>query len=115
MSIKIVLKGDPDRGVPERSHPMFFCDQCDMPIDDAGLGLYVWNPDLDGPHYTEGAPEETYIVHKGRCDRELAKRLGCDENKSMSMEIQVLPIYLGNNMEINWQEARGVASDLGSF
>lgn len=71
--------------------------------------MYVWNPKTGGPFFTAGEPEPLYVVHKGACDRGLCARFGWDERDPATMELRVLPIYLGGNMGIvsdeDWKDA----------
>lgn len=78
--------------------PTVYCDQCKQPIREARHGLYVWDS-LN--------PGEMATVHKGECDRRYEAVAGygfCG-----TMELFTLPIYLGNGMNIRWEEAGTLA------
>lgn len=111
MSIKIVHEIHHHEGRPDISAPKFFCDHCDRPIEDAQLGLYVFpNQNLDDPAIMEGRKAvPLFTVHKGRCDEQFHLDRGFDPRTVPTMELSVLPIFLGNNMALDWDLARELA------
>ncbi len=96
---------------PDLACPKFFCDFCAKPIQQAELGLYLW----DGVNeaYFAGEPVDVYMVHKGDCDARLCSVMGWDRDNASTMELATLPVYLAQNMGIrsrkDWEEARALA------
>ncbi len=121
MAIKIVLERRAHRGEPDISRPMFFCDYCDKPIEEAGKGLYVF-PDAsskalhDEGGFFKGEPVAVYTVHKGACDRMFHQERGYGRGDlSPTMELRLLPYYLGNNMGLDWEKVRELAEMMGEI
>ena len=108
MSIKIVHVIRHHEGRPDESRPMFFCDHCDRPIEEAGLRLYVFpDQNLDDPEIHDGTkPVPLFTVHKGNCDEQFHLDRDFDPRGVPTMEISVLPIMLGNNMNLDWDDAQ---------
>lgn len=97
-----------NEGQPDESRPTFFCDHCDKPIEEAELSLYLFpDANLENQAYMEGRkPVPLYTVHKGNCDEQFHLDRGFDPTQSPTMELSVLPIMLGNNMNLDWDEAQ---------
>ena len=107
--IKIVLEDG-------RSRPKFYCDFCEEAIEKASAGLYLWkHARTQKRGFVEGVPADVFTGHKGVCDRGFCERMRWKRNDPMTMELRVLPIYLGTNMGLDWRAARQWAEDMGSF
>jgi hypothetical protein len=100
---------------PDLACPKFFCDFCAKPIQQAELGLYLW--DGENEAYFAGEPVDVYMVHKGDCDARLCSVMGWDRDNASTMELATLPVYLAQNMGIrsrkDWEEARALADSGG--
>jgi len=80
--------------------PVVFCDFCGKRIEDATEGTYEYRrEDASSP---EGA--EVKFVHKD-CSRQFEAAHG----KSIAWywdELQAFPVFLGNNLALDWKHAR---------
>ena len=112
----MVLERRHHRGSPDLACPKFFCDYCYRPVEDARMGLYMWDARLENEEYYRGHPVEIFIVHKGACDAKLCDLLGWERHDPATMELATLPVYLGQSMGIrsrkDWQNA-GALADFG--
>lgn len=54
------------------------------------------------------------MVHKGACDRGLCADRGWNRHDPATMEISVLPVYLGRSLGLNWEKAGELADDMGA-
>jgi hypothetical protein len=86
--------------------PVAICDQCGQRIENATEGLYLW-------HLEEREDDDTmpiYVVHKGDCERQF------DQGRQMAWEtLQVLPTFLGNNMNLDRKKAENHIKTWASF
>jgi hypothetical protein len=88
MPIKIQIMGT-------AAGPVAICDQCGKRIENASEGLYLWNLEE-----REDNTMPLYVVHKGLCERLF------DPGRQMAWEtLQVLPTFLGNNMNLDRKKA----------
>jgi hypothetical protein len=89
-----------------RDCPVVVCDHCGRQIEDAKEGNYQWQHEGDNAG-------KIFFTHKACC--------WAFESKSgerefwLSMELTCLPIYLGNNLNLDWRKARSTAELLGSL
>ena len=111
--IRMQLERRAHAGYPDLSCPKFFCDFCARPIQQAGLGLYLWDGRLENETYFAGEPVDVYTVHKGDCDARLCSVMGWYRDDASTMELATLPVYLAQNMGMrsrkDWEEARALA------
>lgn len=116
--LKVVLEERHQHGKPDLSRPIVVCDSCGEEITDCEMGLYVWDARLDS-EFNDGKPVDLYTVHKRACDYALASRLGIEEGQLSSMELQTLPVFLGENMGLNsrkkWNHARDLSDSASAF
>jgi hypothetical protein len=91
--LKVVVKGS-------LACPAVFCDYCGRSIDSASEGTYEWVMDEDW------APGDVFFTHRG-CSRlfERAHPLPLGQTWGAS-PLGVFPLYLGNNLSVEWQEAQ---------
>jgi hypothetical protein len=89
--IKIIINDD------GRHAPQAFCDHCGERIEQARDGNYEWHPGNIEP----GDEVEVYLIHK-RCTQAFQQATG---KHPYTGELTVFPVYLGNNLEIDWDEA----------
>jgi hypothetical protein len=89
--IKIVVN---DEG---QHAPQAFCDHCGKRIERAEDGNYEWQ----GGQMTSGNASDLYLVHKA-CSYAFEETTG---KPHRTAELTLLPIRLGNNLEIDWDEA----------
>lgn len=87
--IKIVV----DRG---RHAPQAFCDHCGKRIEKAKDGNYEWKGQI-----SSGDASDLYLIHKA-CSYAFKQVTG---DSLQTAELTLLPIRLGNNLEIDWDEA----------
>jgi hypothetical protein len=89
--IKIVVD---DEG---RHAPQAFCDHCGKRIERAEDGNYEWHAGQMAP----GDASDLYLLHKA-CSYAFQETTG---DPHQAAELVLLPIRLGNNLEIDWDEA----------
>lgn len=94
--IKIVV----DQG---RYAPQAFCDHCGKRIERAEDGNYEWKGQL-----SSGDAGDLYLVHKA-CSYAFKQATG---DSHQAADLTLLPIRLGNNLEIDWDEANEQMSEL---
>ena len=84
------------------------CDHCGLPIMNALEGNYQWRMGLRDTDFGN----RLYFTHKGCC---LAFQQSHPVNGFWwaAMPLQCLPIDLGNNLKLRWQEARRLARSFG--
>jgi len=83
-----------------RAGPVLFCDHCGGRIDDAELAWYEW---LEAP--SNRVIGEVYFLHK-RCVDPFEREHPSGENEIWAnMELEYFPIYLGYNLNLNWEQA----------
>jgi len=87
-----------------------FCDHCGQTIETAGDGNYEWRDIADGDGNTEA-----FFTHK-RCSSPFreAHQAG-EDNHWASMELTLFPWYLGNNLKVDWNDAKELARDLAEI
>jgi len=85
----------------ECSKPTVVCDVCRQRIVDAADGNYEW---VTAP---EGSVSPIYFTHK-RCSRLFEERMRRQQPQVRigNMELAYLLVYLGNNLELDWDRAR---------
>jgi len=94
---------DTDIGI--LSCPVFICDQCQQVITDGDWALYQWKT-LDG-HIIDGS---LAFLHKGDCN-DAWDDAHNDMGSWSTMELSYFPIYLGNNIGVDWNDnAKGAAN-----
>lgn len=94
--IKIVV----DQG---RHAPQAFCDHCDKRIEKAEDGNYEWKRQP-----SSGEASDLYLIHKA-CSYAFKQATG---GSLQTAELTLLPIRLGNNLEIDWDETNERMSEL---
>ena len=75
-----------------------FCDQCRKEITDAERAMYTWKKDAQRQPITG----DIIFLHKGACDR--AFSVGNVKSEWSWGELSWLPIYLGNNIGLDWDK-----------
>jgi hypothetical protein len=95
--IKIVVD---DQG---RHAPQAFCDHCGKRIERAKDGNYEWQGRI-----LPGQASDLYLIHKA-CSYAFKEAIG---DPHLTAELTLLPIRLGNNLEIDWDEANAETSEL---
>ena len=89
------------------SCPIIFCDYCQCEIEKATEGNYEYRVFTD-------EPSPIFFAHK-KCSRQLeASQHLPTVGLWGTMELEVLPIYLGHNLRIKWGKARQSARFLAS-
>jgi len=89
--------------------PVILCDHCGKEIADAREGNYQWKMLPDG----RSADRQLFFTHKRCCHAfEQANR---GDFHWAAMELQCLPIYLGNNLKLDWESAKKKADMLASL
>ena len=83
--------------------PVVVCDHCGEVIEDAQEGNYEFPLD--------GGP--VFFTHKGRCSLAFEEANGGQDAWGV-MELSVLPIYLGNNLKLDWKKAKQWAAFFAS-
>jgi hypothetical protein len=84
--------------------PIVICDHCGEEIRSAADGNYQWLGRDD-------RPSRVYFTHKGCCHA-FEKRHGGFWG---AIDLQLLPVYLGNNLGIDWKESRRMANYFSRF
>ena len=87
--------------------PVILCDHCGLTIERATDALYHWRGDL--PSDFAGAP--VYYTHK-KCG---AAFEDCNPGDWGAVDLDCLPIFLGNNLGMNWKLARRKADVCSGF
>ena len=83
--------------------PIVLCDQCGKEITSAADGNYQW--------LWEDLPSRIYFTHKACCYA-FEKRHG---GRWCAGELRVLPVYLVNNLGIDWKKANVLADYLARW
>jgi hypothetical protein len=93
-----------------RSCPVVVCDHCGREIADAKDGNYQWRMGLNDSDFGS----RVYFTHKGCC---LAFEDDHSEDGFVwgAIDLPCLPVYLGNNLNLDWEEAHRSAETLGSI
>lgn len=78
--------------------PVIICDHCGESIDRAADGGYHWRSDV--PSDFPGSA--VYYAHR-RCGPKFERR---NKGAWSSIDLDCLPIFLGNNLQIRWEKAR---------
>ncbi len=87
--------------------PKVFCDWCNDEITDGRDGNYNFIMARDGKMAER---EPIYYTHK-HCCRPFETAHGRGEGVMWgAMELAYLPIYLGDNLHVDWEEARDGAA-----
>jgi hypothetical protein len=89
----LLIKTDP---VTAHAKPAIFCDHCGREITKAHDGNYQWQM---GDTAGEG-PAQVYFTHKCCC----AAFEGDDPDWG-AMDLECLPVFLANNLHVNWEKA----------
>lgn len=91
-----------------RSCPVVLCDVCMEVIAEAADGNYEWFP-----HRNTAIPVPVSFTHKG-CSQEFERQQAPMQGGegSSSMELMCFPIYLGNNLKLDWSKAEQNARDM---
>ena len=84
--------------------PIVVCDYCCKEITKAAEGNYQWLRE-------DERPARIYFTHKACC-RAFEKRQG---GRWLWAELRLLPVYLVNNLEINWKQAKDLAGRFARF
>jgi hypothetical protein len=90
------------------SCPLVICDHCGQPITDARHGNYQWRMGKKDSDFGN----RIFFTHKKCCKafeddhKEAGFRWG-------AIELACFPIYLGNNLAIDWNQARHIAELFG--
>lgn len=104
--IKIVV-------VNQYSCPKIFCDWCQEEIESAAEGNYEWIAGIKtsaGWEYPDTS--EIYFTHK-RCCHPFES---ANEHIMFGADmLECLPVYLGENLKLNWVKARKTALAMGGF
>ena len=83
--------------------PAVFCDYCGTRITTAAEGNYEWSEILG-----EDDSTELYFAHKA-CSIGLRQAHGGNEIRQLSVALEVFPMDLGNNLQVDWEEAQETA------
>ena len=83
--------------------PAVFCDYCGTRINSAAEGNYEWSEVLGDDDSTE-----LYFAHKA-CSIGLRQAHGGNDIGHLSVALEVFPLDLGNNLQVDWDEARETA------
>lgn len=78
--------------------PVVVCDFCGERIERASEANYEW---YAGDH-TPGVLHDVYFLHK-KCVRSHEQKVG---KQLDSMEMNVLPPYLVDNLQVDWEESK---------
>lgn len=93
--------------------PKVYCDWCDNEITDARDGNYQSILSRDGKKPAEREP--IYFTHKACC-RPFEEAHGRGEGVMWgAMELEYFPIYLGENLHVDWEKARDGAVAVAQF
>ncbi len=99
-----------------RSAPVIICDVCLEPITDARDGNYEWISRTPGKSHV---PCPLSFTHKKCSDEFERKNLDLIRQDALgsisNMELLCLPIYLGNNLNIDWKKAEQIAVDMSEL
>jgi hypothetical protein len=99
------------RNVGSHDLPVIVCDYCGEQIQNAQEGNYQWRMRPDHP---EANIHRIYFTHKKCCDAfETANHH--EDDWWAAMELDCLPIYIGNNLELDWKAARWRADYFSMF
>jgi hypothetical protein len=95
--------------VNEAGHhaPQAFCDHCGKRIESAEDGNYEWRDGQMDP----GDASDVYLVHKS-CSYGFEQSTG---QPHRTAELALLPLRLGNNLEIDWAEANEQAKRMSEL
>lgn len=85
-----------------KSCPVVLCDHCGERI--TGSGNYQWLISAE-----QSRPAEVFFTHKRCCHAFEIANPAPEGTCWGAMEIQAFPIYLGNNLKIDWKRAKGRA------
>jgi hypothetical protein len=88
--------------------PIIFCDHCGQAISDAKDGNYQWRMGLNDTDFGS----RIYFTHK-RCCHPFEQAHKGNGFVWGAMELQCLPIYLGNNLALGWEAAQRHTDMLG--
>lgn len=106
MGLRMLVKGDPTKA-PQQDCPVIICDHCGEEITDGLNASYVWRRGVNEPSDTLAEVffvHNTFECHRG-WERSHPEKPG---EIHLSMNLDVLPHYLGNNLNIDQEgsEAR---------
>lgn len=87
------------------SCPIVICDVCRQRIVKATDGNYIWRQEQEA----QGA--DILFVHK-TCDDKANLNL---RGFGMSAELRTFPIFVGNNLDLDWDDANRHASLMSRF
>jgi hypothetical protein len=96
------------RHIEGRAATTMLCDRCGRGIDDAASAWYQW---LEAP--ADRFTGEVFFLHKSCVDSfEEAHPTASDEAWA-NMELACFPIYVGNNISLDWDSAWELARFFG--
>jgi hypothetical protein len=81
--------------------PIVVCDHCGGPVSKATEGNYQWRMGLNDTDFGS----RIYFTHKGCCHAFEQTHPDGPNFRWAAMELACLPIYLGNNLDLNWRSA----------
>jgi hypothetical protein len=90
------------------SKPVVICDHCGEEIAEARQGNYQWRMSDAG----KGIEGRVYFTHKHCCHA--FEQVNPDPCWG-SMELECLPVYLANNLGIDWKKANRTAGLMASM
>jgi len=92
--------------VPERGKnvPLIFCDHCGKVIKKATAGMVVFEMKT-----RKTDRSDVYFAHKGTCLREFEQDNFVSSQTIGTTPLQTFPVYLGNVLGINWEDAKATA------
>ena len=79
--------------------PQVFCDWCGERIEDARQGNFEWSDAKNDPEQGK-----VLFAHK-RCSRALQAARQITPGTWRTGELMFFPLFLGNNLNLNWEEA----------
>ena len=91
------------------SAPIVLCDVCGEVITKAIDGNYEWVP-REEPSKRH-IPVPVCFTHK-RCSNEFERQHAPQGGVSCNHELLYFPLYLGNNLELDWEMAKRYAGDI---
>jgi hypothetical protein len=90
------------------SKPVILCDYCGQEITEARQGNYQWRMSESG----KGVEGKIYFTHKSCCH---AFETANPDPLWGAMELDCLPVYLSDNLKVNWNKAKEKATLMASI
>jgi hypothetical protein len=90
--------------------PVVVCDHCGERIEDARDGNYQWRMGLRDTDWGS----RVFFTHK-RCCHAFEQAHPEEGFTWGAIELECFPVYLGNNLRLDWEAARRTAAMLGSL